>query len=324
MKLAFVLPFVAAADVPLTMSWEDWKNEFGMAFNGEEEASRKSVYEANVAAIEEQNAMNLGYTLGVNQFAHLREDEFIAQYTGAAGGSTVGENDAHLGELAVGEFADSVDWTTVAGIVNPVKDQAQCGSCWAFSAVASIESSYALAAGKLQSYSEQQVVDCDTAQCQGCNGGWDDDAISYAGTAGLAAETAYPYTAKDGTCKESSTSKLLAPGTVSGYTSVGKSNDALKSALVASPVSVTVKAGLSWQLYRKGVLSNECGVLGRPNHAVAAVGYDADTIKIRNSWGQSWGEAGHVRVSTADDNPFCLHQKSSKSVVATISADVTV
>jgi len=324
MKLAFVLPFVAAADRPFTMSWDEWKNEYGMAFNGEEEATRKSVYESNVAFIEAENAKNLGYTVGVNQFAHLTEDEFIAQYTGATGGNLVGESDAHMGELAVGELADSVDWTTVAGIVNPVKDQGQCGSCWAFSAVGAMESSYALASGKLQSYSEQQVVDCDTAVCQGCNGGWNDDAISYAGTAGLAAETDYAYTGKDGTCKESSTSKLLAPGTVSGFNSVAKNNDALKSAITDSPVSVTVKAGLSWQLYFGGVLSKECGALGRPNHAVIAVGYDADTIKIRNSWGAKWGEAGHVRVSTADDNPFCLHQKSSRSVVPTISADVTV
>merc|ERR1712100_276698 len=145
---------------------------------------------------------------------------------GPNGCNSDSRSDAHMGELEIGEFADSVDWTTVDGIVNPVKDQGQCGSCWAFSAVGAIESSYALAAGKLQSYSEQQVVDCDTAVCQGCNGGWNDDAISYAGTSGLAAETAYPYTAKDGTCKESSASKLLAPGTVTGFNSVGKTNDA--------------------------------------------------------------------------------------------------
>jgi len=324
MKLAFVLPLVAAADVPITMSWDEWKNEFGMAFNGEEEASRKSVYEANVATIEAENAKNQGYTLGVNQFAHLTEDEFIAQYTGGADGSIVGEDDAHLGELEIGEYAMTVDWTTVDGIVNPVKDQGQCGSCWAFSAVGAIESSYALASGKLQSYSEQQVVDCDTAKCQGCNGGWNDDAISYAGTAGLASEDSYPYTGKDGTCRESSVSKELAAGTVSGYNSVGKTNEALKSAVNTQPVSVTVKAGLSWQLYRKGVLSKQCGTLGRPNHAVIAVGYDDESIKIRNSWGGKWGEAGHVRLSTADSDPFCLHKKSSKSVVPTISADVTV
>merc|ERR1711976_430140 len=113
---------------------------------------------------------------------------------------------------------------------------------------------------------------------------------------------------KDGTCSASQCSKALPAGTVTGYKSVKGSNAGLESALNSQPVSVTVKAGLSWQLYRKGVLSKNCGVLGRPNHAVIAVGYDADSFKIRNSWGKSWGEAGHVRLSTADSDPFCLYK----------------
>jgi len=322
MKFAFVLPFVAAADVPLTMSWEDYKNEFGMAFNGEEEASRQSVFEANMATIEAENAKGQGYTLGVNQFAHLSEDEFIAQFTGGSDGSAIGPDDAHMGELEIGEFAETVDWSTVAGIVNPVKDQGQCGSCWAFSAVGTVESAYALAAGKLNSLSEQQVVDCDTSKSQGCEGGFNQYAMTYIGASGSCAESAYPYTGADGTCAESSCSKTLAAGTVTGYTSVGKSNDALRSAVNTQPVSVTVKAGLSWQLYRKGVISKQCGTLGRPNHAVMAVGYDSDSFKIRNSWGASWGEAGHVRVSTADADPFCLYKTTP--FIPTISADVTV
>merc|ERR1712054_166059 len=105
----------------------------------------------------------------------------------------------------------------------------------------------------------------------------------YIGTAGAAKQSDYPYTAKVGNC-----------------------NDALRSAVNTQPVSVTVKAGLSWQLYRSGVLSNQCGLLGRPNHAVEAVGYDADTFKIRNSWGKIWGEHGYVRLSKSESNPFCL------------------
>jgi KDEL-tailed cysteine endopeptidase len=324
MKLAFVLPFVAAADVPLTMSWEEWKNEFGMAFNGEEEATRQSVYEANVATIEAENAKGQGYTLGVNQFAHLTEDEFIAQYTcGADGCASDTRSDAHMGELEIGEFADTVDWTTVDGIVNPVKDQGQCGSCWAFSAVGAVESAHALAASELKDLAEQQVVDCShNGGSQGCNGGFNQYAIEYIGTAGAAKQSDYPYKAADGTCQDSSVAKDLKAGVVTGYSSVTKSNDGLRSAVNTQPVSVTVKAGLSWQLYRKGVLSNQCGVLGRPNHAVIAVGYDADTFKIRNSWGASWGEAGHVRLSTADSDPFCLYKTAP--FIPTLSESVSV
>merc|ERR1712166_1128809 len=109
MKAAFVLPFVAAADVPLTMSWADWKNEFGMTFNGEEEATRESMFAATIAFIEAENAKDNTYTLGVNQFSHLSEAECKAQFTGGQG-STLSSHDAHLGELEVGEIASSVDW----------------------------------------------------------------------------------------------------------------------------------------------------------------------------------------------------------------------
>jgi C1A family cysteine protease len=325
MKFAFVLPFVAAADVPLTMSWADWKNEFGMTFNGEEDSSRQEIFAANVAAIEESNAAGNSYTLGVNQFTHLTIEEFKAAFTGGQGGSALSSDDAHLGELEVGEIASNVDWSTDKSVVNPVKDQGQCGSCWAFSAVGTVESAYALAAGKLGSYAEQQLVDCDTTGgSQGCNGGFNQYGISYIGSTGIAAESSYPYTATDGSCRASSVSKALAKGSVAGYQSVGKNNAALQSAITSGPVSITVDADNSWQSYRSGVLSKSCGVFGRCDHAVIAVGYDtsADTFKIRNSWGKSWGESGYVRISNSVSNPYCVY--NTAPFVAQISADVTV
>merc|ERR1712070_1296357 len=133
MKAAFLLPVAAVADVPLTMSWADWKNEFGMTFNGEEDTTREQVFNANVEFIATENAKGNTYTLGVNQFSHLSLEEFQAQFTGAKGGSVLGSDDAHLGELEVqSDIATSVDWSTDRSVVNPVKDQGQCGSCWAF------------------------------------------------------------------------------------------------------------------------------------------------------------------------------------------------
>jgi len=321
MKFAFVLPIVAAADVPLTMSWGEWKNHFGMTFNGEEDVARKAAFDTNVATIETENAKGAGYTLGVNQFAHLTNAEFKAQYTGAKGGSVVSSDDAHLGELEIGERASSVDWSTNAAVVNPVKDQGQCGSCWAFSAVGTVESAYALAAGRLGSYAEQQLVDCShNGGSEGCNGGWNQYGIQYIGTTGIASETSYPYKATDGTCRASSVSKALAAGAVTGYNSVSGSTSGLESALNTSPVSVTVAADSSWQLYRSGVLSEGCQ--SQVDHAVIAVGYDSSTFKIRNSWGASWGEAGYVRVDKTVSNPYCLF--TDAPVVPTIAADVTV
>merc|ERR1712023_319494 len=184
------------------------------------------------------------YTLGVNQFTHLSLEEFQNQFTGGKGGSALGSDDAHLGELEVqSEVATSVDWSTDKSVVNPVKDQGQCGSCWAFSAVGTVESAYALAAGKLGSYAEQQLVDCSTnGGSEGCNGGFNQYGISYIGSTGIASESSYPYTARDGTCKASTVSKALAKGAVAGYQSVGKNNAALQSAITSGPVSVTVDA----------------------------------------------------------------------------------
>merc|ERR1712070_910194 len=96
------------------------------------------------------------------------------------------------------------------------------------------------------------------------------------------------------------------------------------SARTSGPVSVTVDADNSWQLYRSGVLSKSCGIFGQIDHAVIAVGYDtsADTFKIRNSWGASWGEAGYMRIDNSVSNPYCLY--NTAPFVAQISADVTV
>merc|ERR1712224_223219 len=249
-----------------------------------------------------------------------------AQFTGAKGGSALGSDDAHLGEVAINEDrASTVDWSTDASVVNPVKDQGQCGSCWAFSAVGTVESAYALAAGKLGSYAEQQLVDCSTnGGSQGCNGGFNQYGIAYIGQTGIAAESSYPYTATDGSCRASSVSKELQAGAVTGYQSVGKNNAALISALTSAPVSVTVDADNTWQSYRSGVLSKSCGIFGQIDHAVIAVGYDtsADTFKIRNSWGSSWGEGVYVRISNSVSNPYCLY--NTAPFVAQISADVTV
>jgi C1A family cysteine protease len=297
-----------------------------MTFNGDEDSTREQVFNTNVAFIEAENSNGNTYTLGVNQFTHLSLEEFQAQFTGGKGGSVLSSDDAHLGELEVqSEIATSVDWSTDRSVVNPVKDQGQCGSCWAFSAVGTVESAYALAAGKLGSYAEQQLVDCSTnGGSQGCNGGFNQYGISYIGSTGIASESGYPYTATDGTCRASSVSKALSAGAVAGYQSVGKNNAALMSAINTSPVSVTVNADNTWQSYRSGVLTKNCGLLGQIDHAVIAVGYDSDasTIKIRNSWGASWGEAGYVRVSSSVTDPYCLYKTAP--FVAQISADVTV
>jgi len=164
----------------------------------------------------------------------------------------------------------SVDWRE-KGAVTGVKNQEQCGSCWAFSATGSLEGANFIKGGRLSSFSEQQLVDCDTGSNHGCHGGLMDYAFQYVETHPLMLEHDYPYTAKDGTCKYV---KSKGEGKCSGYHDVSRNNaGALRSAIAIAPVSVAIEADKRvFQLYKSGVLSGTaCGT--KLDHGVLAVGY---------------------------------------------------
>jgi len=233
--------------------------------------------------------------MGVNQFTDLTTQEFSDLYLGYI----PRQNDyaRSLNEHVAPEnqvLADSLDWRT-KGAVTPIKDQAQCGSCWAFSTTGSVEGANQIKSGQLQSFAEQQLVDCaGSAGNQGCNGGLMDDAFEYIiKNGGIGSEASYPYTAKDGKC-----TKVASVGTVSKYTDVKKNDETgLMSAVNIEPVSVAVDAQ-SWSSYRKGVMTGACGK--SLDHGVLAVGYGTDGSDnywiVKNSWGTSWGEAGYIRL----------------------------
>jgi C1A family cysteine protease len=183
--------------VPVQQSdFELFKQTHGIKFDSIFENNyRESVYLANVAKINAHNKNEFRtYDMGVNQFTHLNTEEFSEIYLRTIVPQSkiiVDETDTILGD---------VDWTT-AGVVTGVKDQGQCGSCWAFSATGSLESLSKIAYGTLQSFSEQQLVDCsDLYGNQGCNGGLMDNAFKYVRDHGITTEAAYPYKAVKGTC----------------------------------------------------------------------------------------------------------------------------
>eukprot|EP00347_Sterkiella_histriomuscorum_P006586 403352207 len=196
----------------------------------------------------------------------------------------------------------SVDWRT-SGAVSSVKNQGQCGSCYSFTALASIESAMKIAkGGVMQDYSEQQLVDCTATAYYGnfgCGGGNMNQCFKYLQQYKLMNESVYPYAGVKKACAYNATKGTLV---VKSYTNVAQNDpDAHMAAVALKPVSIALSAATStFQFYKSGIISSTaCGTT--VNHAVLLIGYGKDALGtpywlIKNSWGASWGESGFVRI----------------------------
>jgi cathepsin L len=244
---------------------------------------------------------NATHTIGINQFADWTPTE-MKKLLGYRSEMRQGYKAA--APLDTENLADSKNWVD-AGAVTPVKNQGQCGSCWAFSTTGSIEGAEFLATGTLTSLSEQQLVDCAGSYGNyGCNGGLMDNAFQYVEKNPLETESSYPYTARDGTCSYDSSKGV---GKVAGYQDVTPNSAAqLKAALGKGPVSVAIEADTYvFQMYTGGVItSSSCGT--QLDHGVLAVGYGSENgqeyFLVKNSWGASWGASGYVKIGASDSN----------------------
>ncbi|KAG6411477.1 hypothetical protein SASPL_129560 [Salvia splendens] len=279
---------------------ERWMLEYGRTYEGEEEkAVRFAIFKKNVEFIEEFNAGGTRpYKVGINAFADQTNEEFTAARNGLRVPEVCEATPFSYGNATA--LPPTMDWRK-EGAVTPVKDQGQCGSCWAFSAVAATEGINQISTSKLISLSEQEIVDCDrTSQDQGCSGGYMEDAFSFIiKNKGIAAESTYPYTGRDDTCNKSEESPEAAK--ISAYKKVpANSESALLKAVAHQPVSVSIDAsGMAFQFYSSGVFAGDCGT--DLDHGVTAVGYGEDQHGtkfwlVKNSWGTSWGEEGYIRM----------------------------
>lgn len=286
----------------------DHISQFGLSYGTQEEYEfRMNIFAEKTAKIQEINSSQTSFTVGYNKFTTMTDFE----YKRLLGAKVAPVHKTIATALNTTNLKDEVNWIT-KGAVNAVKDQGQCGSCWAFSAVAAMEGAHFLKTGSLLSLSEQQLVDCDTTS-YGCNGGWQYAGFEYAEKTAEDLETDYTYHATDGTCKDSSYTGQV---NVKSYKNVQANSVAqLKAAISAGPTSVTIEADtMVFQGYTGGVLNSaSCGT--NLDHAVTAVGYGTesgqDYYLVRNSWGASWGEAGYIKIAAVEGKGICGIQMQS-------------
>jgi C1A family cysteine protease len=330
--------------------FEQWVKDFRINIHDNSHKEHLFVnWVENDKIIDTTNARNLTYTLGHNHLSGMDSNEF-SEYMGFQNNAnTLGSHisidkiKVRLAEvkclkkciddyessnklstvtcvtdclqtragLSMNNLPESVDWVN-GGAVTPVKNQGQCGSCWSFSTTGALEGAYYTTYGSLPSFSEQQLVDCDTrkngGKDMGCNGGLMDNAFAWIEkNGGLCSEGDYPYTSGDtktaGTCE--STCDIVSNSVVTSFNDVHSSNDVdMMTALSKQPVSIAIEADQKdFQLYSSGVFTGSCGT--NLDHGVLAVGYGSldgqDFYKVKNSWGTTWGDGGYILLGRGDE-----------------------
>jgi len=259
--------------------------------------TRYAVFKDNLDFVNIHNAGNHSYEMDVNQFSDLTEAEFQKVYLGRIPRTEPREESVRVTAHPI-RAGGTLDWRT-RGVVNPVQNQGECGSCYSFSGVCSMEGVVALKTGRLLKLSEQQVVDCSkTYGNYGCQGGLEQNVFRYIiGNRGLTTSAAYPYAGTDRSQCRMATSAAA----ITGYTDVRKGSEAdLMVGVNLGPVSIAIDASRSFQFYTRGVYDGDCS--RQLNHAVNIIGYgtDSTTLKdfwlVRNSWGATWGEQGYIRM----------------------------
>jgi cathepsin L len=330
MKIALILCVLTAAVFAVPVKEEDewtmFKKAHGKTYkSNDEEAVRQIIFEKKLKYIRKWNLEHdLGqhsYRLGVNKYSDLTHEEFIKQMNGYKMGNKTKSTGSKF--LAPGNYKipDAVDWRK-KGYVTEVKDQAQCGSCWAFSTTGSLEGQHFKSTGNLVSISEQNLVDCSWDEGNmGCNGGLMDQAFTYIKkNKGIDTEDSYPYEGVDGDCRFK---KSTVGATDTGYTDITSGDeDALQQAIATvGPISVAIDASHeSFQSYESGVYDEPDCSSSELDHGVLAVGYDTDDSGtpyyiVKNSWGTSWGQDGYLWMSRNKDNQCGIATSASYPLV---------
>jgi len=273
-----------------------WMTAYSKNYEVEDFFYRYSVFKDNLNFIHEHNSENRSYTVGVNGFADLTTKEFKAR------NSLLSVPETHNShkitphqEVDVAAPMVDVDWRS-RNVVSAVRDQGQCGSCYSFSSMSTVETAYDIKHGSLVSLSEQYVVDCSAAYGNlGCNGGMPSAVFQFLHAKGAATLQSYPYTGVVGSCKAFSKAAV----SVSTFVNVAGETGLLTAAAIGSVVVQIEADTQAFQFYASGVFDNaKCDT--NIDHGVVVVGYGTQGTSpywiVRNSWGAGWGEKGYIRM----------------------------
>jgi cathepsin L len=303
-----------------TSLWKAYRQLHNKTYTPSEEVERFRLFQERAKLVNEHNnrfaAGEESYSMELNANA----DKTVAEMMHRNGYIQNEDRSNEVEIVVVGNegVPDSIDWRT-HGMVTGVKDQGQCGSCWSFGTTGTLEGQWKKKHGSLVSLSEQNLVDCDTAWDNGCNGGLPTKAYQYIIKNGIDTESSYPYTAHQGSCKFSA---AHVGAKMTSFKQVSRdSESALKNAVGSiGPVAVGIDAShMSFQLYSGGVYDEKSCSTTRLDHAVLVVGYGAENGKdywlVKNSWGKGWGESGYIKMSRNLNNQCGIAHDASYPIV---------
>lgn len=297
MRFLALASLAAAQDFPAL--FEEFKTAHNKVYKStEEELERLKNFIKNVETAHKMNGLDNGSaTYGhLSPLADLSELEFANYNTLQVTKELLAKHEKAARTVYSEQLPDKYDWRD-KGAVTPVKNQAQCGSCWAFSTVCNIEGQNFITNGKLISLSEQELVDCDKND-NGCNGGLPSNAYKdlISNNQGLELESSYGYTARGGACQADAKKEVVF---LKSWVPISTAEDDIASALMKyGPLSIGINAG-PMQMYMGGIADPWFCNPAALDHGVAIVAFGKEDYKqfwvIKNSWGGSWGEEGYYR-----------------------------
>jgi len=286
----FSLVYVPKKGLSKAAAFEEYNTFWNKTHaNVAEKRARFLNFMENAQKIKYSNKHSTGAKFGFTQFSDMSPREFKNKMMGFKPSTPIEKVTVKRTEEQ--NPSTNIDWVS-KGMTTPIKNQQQCGSCWAFSATEEIESAMLIAGQTPQIGAPQEIVDCDSND-QGCNGGDPAEAMQWIiQQGGQDAESCYPYTGADGTCASAQCTPV---NKISSTQSIAQNEAQIYTALQGAPLSICCDAA-PWQNYEGGVLTEaQCG--DSIDHAIQLTGYNTGQggyWVVRNSWGASWGENGFI------------------------------